>query len=70
MGKNYVSADNRRLWILKELESLGCIEEVIVKHVKDIYRGKSARTSRIKIRGNGPGGDEITRLSLNLSEII
>lgn len=53
----YVSADNRRLWILKELEKLGHLKKVEVNiTTKEMDRRKSARTEHIKIRGDGPGG--------------
>ncbi|VDH90597.1 Hypothetical predicted protein [Mytilus galloprovincialis] len=52
----YVSADNRRLWILKELERLHRLVRVEVKTAKKIDRRKSARTDNIRIRGGGPGG--------------
>ena len=53
---SYVSCDNRRLWILKQLERLGRLNEVSVKIAKRICRRKSARTSNVRIRGIGPGG--------------
>ncbi|CAC5361663.1 unnamed protein product [Mytilus coruscus] len=52
----YVSADNRRLWILKELERLHQIVRVEVRTTRRIDRRKSARTASVKIRGGGPGG--------------
>ncbi|VDI22937.1 Hypothetical predicted protein [Mytilus galloprovincialis] len=53
----FVSADNRRLWILKELEKLGHLKQVNVNiTTKEMDRRKSARTNHIKIRGDGPGG--------------
>ena len=52
----YVSSDNRRLWILKQLERLGSVNQVSVKTTKRISRQKSARTSNVQIRGIGPGG--------------
>lgn len=67
---DYVSADNRRLWILKELEDLGHLEEVVVKSVKSIYRGKPARSNYIKLRGNGPGGNEVVRMSVKFSRML
>ena len=54
---SYVSCDNRRLWILKQLERLGRVNEVSVQIVKRICRRKSARTSNVRIRGMGPGGN-------------
>lgn len=52
----YVSADNRRLWILKELEKLGHLKQVkVIITTKKMDRRKSARTDQIKIRGDGPG---------------
>lgn len=53
----YVSADNRRLWILKELERLGYLEQIeVIIITKKIDPKKSARTDHVKIRGGGPGG--------------
>ena len=54
---SYVSSDNRRLWILKQLERLGRVNEVSVKTTRRIDRRKSARTNNVTIRGNGPGGN-------------
>ena len=54
---SYVSCDNRRLWILKQLERLGRVNEVNVKTTRWMSRQKSARTNDVKIRGmHGPGG--------------
>jgi hypothetical protein len=54
---SYVSSDNRRLWILKQLERLGRVNEVSVKIARWMSRRKSARTNNVKIRGmHGPGG--------------
>lgn len=52
----YVSADNRRLWILKELERLHHLVRVEVRTTRRIDWRKSARTDNVKIRGGGPGG--------------
>lgn len=52
----YVSSDNRRLWLLKQLERLRRVNEVNVKTTRRICRRKSARTIDVKIRGRGPGG--------------
>jgi hypothetical protein len=53
---SYVSCDNRRLWILKQLERLGRVNEVSVKKTGRMPRQKSARTNNVRIRGMGPGG--------------
>ena len=54
---SYVSCDNRRLWILKQLERLGRVHEVSVKTARRMPGQKSARTNNVKIRGmHGPGG--------------
>ena len=53
---SYVSCDNRRLWILKQLERLGRVNEVSVEIARRMPRQKSARTNNVKIRGMGPGG--------------
>jgi len=53
----YVSSDNRRLWILKQLEKLGRVSEVSVKIARRICRRKSARTRNVRIRGMYPGGN-------------
>ena len=52
---SYVSSDNRRLWILKQLEKLGRVNQVSVKTTRWMSRRKSARTNNVKIRGIGPG---------------
>ncbi|XP_063447547.1 uncharacterized protein LOC134727089 [Mytilus trossulus] len=53
----YVSADNRRLWVLKELERLGHHEHIeVIITTKKMDTKKSERTDQIKIRGGGPGG--------------
>lgn len=53
----YVSADNRRLWVLKELERLGLLEHIeVIITTKKMDTKKSERTHHIKIRGGGPGG--------------
>ncbi|VDH90599.1 Hypothetical predicted protein [Mytilus galloprovincialis] len=63
-----VSADNRRLWILKQLEKLGHLTTVKVKRTNYICHQKSARTQNVKIRGGSPGGkwycvsDSVTEL--------
>ena len=53
---SYVSSDNRRLWILKQLERLGRVNEVNVKTTRWMSKQKSARINNVKIRGIGPGG--------------
>ena len=53
----YVSSDNRRLWILKQLERLGRVNEVNVKTTRWMSKKKSCRTNSVKIRGMGPGGN-------------
>ena len=53
---SYVSCDNRRLWILKQLERLGRVNQVSVKTTRRMPKQKSARTNNVKIRGMGPGG--------------
>lgn len=53
----YVSSDNRRLWIFKELERLGSVNQVSVKTTRRISRHKSARTNNVEIRGKSPGGN-------------
>ncbi|VDH90598.1 Hypothetical predicted protein [Mytilus galloprovincialis] len=64
-----VSADNRRLWILKQLEKLGHLTTVEVKRTKWMAKDKSARTQNVKIRGGSPGGkwycvsDSLTELN-------
>ena len=52
----YVSSDNRRLWILKQLERLRRVNQVSVKTTRRMPKLKSARTNNVKIRGMGPGG--------------
>jgi len=54
---SYASCDNRRLWILKQLERLGRVNEVNVKITRSMPKQKSARTNNVKIRGIGPGGN-------------
>ena len=66
---SYVSCDNRRLWILKQLERLGRLNEVSVKIAKRIFRGKSARTSIVRIRGIGPGGNWASKERGDVDEV-
>ena len=58
----YISADNRRLWILKQLEMRGEVNKVTVKTTRHIPRTKPARTEFVKIRGGSPGGSSVARL--------
>lgn len=55
----YVSADNKRLWILLEFERLHHLVRVEVKttrRINHVNRRKSARTDNLKIRGDGLDG--------------
>lgn len=57
--KEWVSADNRRLWVFKQLEILGSVNLIIVKHVKKIYSGKLTSDNAgatIEIRNGKPAG--------------
>jgi len=65
----YVSSDNRRLWILKQLERLGSVNQVSVKTTKRISRQKSARTSNVQIRGIGPGGNWASKERGDVDEV-
>jgi hypothetical protein len=51
----WVSADNRRLWIFKTLESLGRLDKITVKVTKYIYCIKGVVKRDVTIRGD-PGG--------------
>jgi hypothetical protein len=51
----WVSADNRRLWIFKTLESLGRLDKITVKVTKCIDRIKGVVKRDATIRGD-PGG--------------
>ena len=73
---SYVSSDNRRLWILKQLERLGRVNEVSVKTTRRIDRRKSARTNNVTIRGMGPGGiwafkdiDDVDEVSFEMNSL-
>ena len=66
---SYVSCDNRRLWILKQLERLGSVNQVSVKTTKRISRQKSARTSNVQIRGIGPGGNWASKERGDVDEV-
>jgi hypothetical protein len=73
---SYVSSDNRRLWILKQLERLGRVNEVSVKIARRICRRKSARSSNVKIRGIGSGGnwafkerDDVDEVSFKMNSL-
>ena len=59
MNGKWVSADNRRLWVFKQLEVLGKIEFITVKVSKKIYSGKLTSGNggkNIEIRGADPSG--------------
>lgn len=48
----WISGDNRRLWIFKQLQQLGKVDKITVKHVKRIHTMKLTGISHsIKIRG-------------------
>ena len=73
---SYVSSDNRRLWILKQLERLGRVNEVSVKIARRICRRKSVRSSNVKIRGIGSGGnwafkerDDVDEVSFKMNSL-
>lgn len=51
----YRSADNRRLWIFKKLESLGECSKVPVRFIQYINPQKCVTESTIRVRGD-PGG--------------
>lgn len=59
ISNEWVAADNRRLWVFKQLEILGRVDFIIAKHVKKIYSGKltsdNAGTT-IEIRNGKPAG--------------
>lgn len=52
---DYISADNRRLWIFKKLEKFGECKEIPVTIVDEISSLKCAVSLSIEVRGN-PGG--------------
>lgn len=55
----WVSADNRRLWVFKQLEILGKIDFINVKVSRKIYSGKLTSENggkNVEIRGENPGG--------------
>jgi hypothetical protein len=73
---SYVSSDNRRLWILKQLERLGRVNDVNVKTTRWMSKQKSARTNNVKIRGIGPGGiwafkerDDVDEVSFKMNSL-
>lgn len=52
---DYISADNRRLWIFKKLEEFGKCTEIPVTIVDEISPQKCVVSLSIEVRGN-PGG--------------
>ncbi|XP_060599674.1 uncharacterized protein LOC132753251 [Ruditapes philippinarum] len=55
----WVSADNRRLWVFKQLEILGKIDFINVKVSRKIYSRKLTSENggnNVEIRGENPGG--------------
>ena len=59
MGGKFYAADNRRLWVFRELEKLGKCKEIPVRVVSDFGHGKKFTTrnggTSVKVRGD-PGG--------------
>ena len=53
-GDVWVTADNRRLWVFRILESLGQCDTVTVKVTRYICRKKNVIKKEVKIRGD-PG---------------
>ena len=53
-GDVWVTADNRRLWVFRVLESLGQCDTVTVKVTRYICRKKNVIKKEVKIRGD-PG---------------
>lgn len=62
-----VSADNRRLWVLKQLEEHGHVTEINVNIVRRIDRRKCVKNKHVKVRGGGPGGNEYGRMCEKMS---
>ena len=63
-------------WILKQLERLGRVNEVSVKIARRICRWKSVRSSNVKIRGIGSGGnwafkerDDVDEVSFKMNSL-
>uniref|UniRef100_K1RC87 Uncharacterized protein n=1 Tax=Magallana gigas TaxID=29159 RepID=K1RC87_MAGGI len=54
-GEKWVTADNRRLWIFKTLESLGHCATISVKVKKWLCSKKGVISKDVKVRGD-PGG--------------
>ncbi|XP_062603561.1 uncharacterized protein LOC134265355 [Saccostrea cucullata] len=65
----WVSADNRRLWILRQLEALGLCERTKVKVRKSLGPGKYVIEEEVQIRGN-PGGVIYTNISQIVHECL
>lgn len=58
INNHWVSADNRRLWVFKQLEILSRIKTITVKVVKRIYQGKLTSNNAgltVEIRGYPTG---------------
>lgn len=53
--KKWVTADNRRLWIFKTLESLGQCARISFKVIKSLWRKKNVVSKHVTVRGD-PGG--------------
>uniref|UniRef100_A0A8W8JB24 Uncharacterized protein n=1 Tax=Magallana gigas TaxID=29159 RepID=A0A8W8JB24_MAGGI len=54
-GKKWVTADNRRLWIFKTLESLGHCTTISVKVKNGLCREKGVVVKNVRVRGDHGG---------------
>lgn len=61
----WVSADNRRLWVFKQLEKVGRVDFISVKVVKKLYQGKLTSENNgldVEIRNGRPKGEVYSQL--------
>lgn len=70
LNYRWVTRDNRRLWIFKQLERLGLCDKIRVRQYSDIPSKKlnsSTDGQTVKVRGGGPGGYWHTQSSVHSS---
>ncbi|WAR00535.1 hypothetical protein MAR_024907 [Mya arenaria] len=66
----WTTSDNRRLWVFRELERLGKLDEIAVVQVYSIHDKKLTTINggvSVKVRGTGPGGIWHNRLASTAS---
>lgn len=70
-GSKWVTADNRRLWVFRELERLGKCQEIFVSQTYYIPDGKQTSSNggeSVVVRGN-PGGIWHKKASMNTNSV-